>query len=433
MPSSALPKKRINTSQRNEEETSNSELRPSAGAFATSSRALTSNHTLEDDQKQEYASSSGGVTTATNTSTTQSSTKTPLSPSPAPIQVSKKRREHHEHEGRFSFREPFLEKLRLMLDNETNADSGSIQWLDGEDAFVILDQNKFEKDIIPKYFTPIIFQSFLRKLYRWGFKRITTTHAGSYKFASATFTRSPAPSAASHGAARPAGIAVDSTVQVPFSFAPNNNTLEMLLRQQPAVNTQPNQLLSLLAQLQQNLQPAVQPQPAAVPRNNHLYTLLANAIAQQQQSLPQVQLRQQVNQDQANSILQILAQQLVNQSMLNSVPSNAFSPVPNQNFMTRAFGAPSQDPLVSFLNQNQVLNPYAPPARTATSSEQALALLMSISQNATTAASSTNRNSGNGIGAAESSSSTGTADPRADPSPEQPPSQRKRKHPHSLS
>ena len=32
-----------------------------------------------------------------------------------------------------------------MLDNETNAGSGSIQWLDGEDAFVILDQNKFEK------------------------------------------------------------------------------------------------------------------------------------------------------------------------------------------------------------------------------------------------------------------------------------------------
>ena len=124
-----------------------------------------------------------------------------------------------------------------MLDNETVADSGSIQWLDGEDAFVILDQNKFEKvcsakvvalllstsfcqyaltslylvshptpclflyqDIIPKYFTPIIFQSFLRKLYRWGFKRITTTHAGNYKFASATFTRSPAPNTACNGA-----------------------------------------------------------------------------------------------------------------------------------------------------------------------------------------------------------------------------------------
>lgn len=36
-------------------------------------------------------------------------------------------------------------QLRLMLDNETNADSGSIRWLDNEDAFVILDQNKFEK------------------------------------------------------------------------------------------------------------------------------------------------------------------------------------------------------------------------------------------------------------------------------------------------
>jgi hypothetical protein len=33
-----------------------------------------------------------------------------------------------------------------MLDNETDADSGAIQWLDEEeDGFVILDQNKFEK------------------------------------------------------------------------------------------------------------------------------------------------------------------------------------------------------------------------------------------------------------------------------------------------
>jgi len=39
-----------------------------------------------------------------------------------------------------------------MLDNETNADSGSIRWIDNEDAFVILDQNKFEKvcvELIP--------------------------------------------------------------------------------------------------------------------------------------------------------------------------------------------------------------------------------------------------------------------------------------------
>ena len=94
------------------EEPSSSEIRTSAAPFATSaSIALPlADNTSEDDQKpaaKEYASS-GGMTTTT----TQSSTTTPPSTSPAPIQVtSKKRRENHEHEGRFSFREPFLEKV----------------------------------------------------------------------------------------------------------------------------------------------------------------------------------------------------------------------------------------------------------------------------------------------------------------------------------
>jgi len=91
------------------EEPSSSEIRTSAAPFATSaSIALPlADNTSEDDQKpaaKEYASS-GGMTTTTTTTT-------PPSPSPAPIQVtSKKRRENHEHEGRFSFREPFLEKV----------------------------------------------------------------------------------------------------------------------------------------------------------------------------------------------------------------------------------------------------------------------------------------------------------------------------------
>eukprot|EP00984_Skeletonema_dohrnii_P001702 scaffold557_cov89-Skeletonema_dohrnii-CCMP3373.AAC.1 len=401
------------------EEPSSSEIRTSAAPFATSaSIALPSaDNTSEDDQKpaaKEYASS-GGMTTTT----TQSATTTPPSPSPAPIQVtSKKRRENHEHEGRFSFREPFLEKLRLMLDNETNADSGSIQWLDGEDAFVILDQNKFEKDVIPKYFTPIIFQSFLRKLYRWGFKRITTTHAGRYKFASATFVRRPAPSTTLNGAAG----TVDPIV-------PNNSALEMLLRQLPAANAQPNQLntLALLAQLQQSLQPDVT-------QDNHLNVALVNALAQQ--ALPQIQLRQQINQTQANSILQnLLAQQLVNQSMLQSVQSNVFSPAPNQNLM-RSLAAASQAPLVPYLNQNQVLNPFAPTLRTGPSSEQALSLLLSNIQNAATAAGA-NQDPGSAVGNTENSSSTATDDPRrmlpqsqTDSSSAQPQSQRKRKHPH---
>ena len=324
-----------------------------------------------------------------------------------------------------------------MLDNETNLDSGSIQWLDGEDAFVILDQNKFEKvcsirsatldaivsyytltlyrilsficsffqDIIPKYFTPIIFQSFLRKLYRWGFKRITTSHAGNYKFASATFTRSPVPSAASHDAAGPSGIAFG---QIPF-------------QQAAAVHAQPNQLIPLLAQLQQSLQPPVQPQPEA--QYNEFGTLLANAISRQQQSREVLQ--------------QMLLQQIVYQSMHNSVPSNAYVPALNQYIMsTYPYGAPSsQDPLVSFLNQNQSLNPYAPPVRTLPSSEQALALLTRNIQNAATAANGTNQNSGNALDASERSSSTVTAEPRVmlppsqpDPSSKKTQSKRKRKH-----
>jgi hypothetical protein len=271
----------------------------------------------------------------------------------------------------------------------------------------------FYQDVIPKYFTPIIFQSFLRKLYRWGFKRITTTHAGRYKFASATFVRRPAPSTALNGAAG----TVDPIV-------PNNSALEMLLRQLPVANAQPNQLntLALLAQLQQSLQPAVT-------QDNHLNAALVNALAQQ--ALPQIQLRQQINQTQANSILQnLLAQQLVNQSMLQSVQSNVFSPAPNQNLM-RSLAAASQAPLVPYLNQNQVLNAYAPTLRTGPSSEQALSLLLSSIQNAA------NQDPGSAVGNTENSSSTATDDPRrmlpqsqSDSSSAQPQSQRKRKHPH---
>jgi len=278
----------------------------------------------------------------------------------------------------------------------------------------------FYQDVIPKYFTPIIFQSFLRKLYRWGFKRITTTHAGRYKFASATFVRRPAPSTALNGAAG----TVDPIV-------PNNSALEMLLRQLPAANAQPNQLntLALLAQLQQSLQPAVT-------QDNHLNAALVNALAQQ--ALPQIQLRQQqqINQTQANSILQnLLAQQLVNQSMLQSVQSNAFSSAPNQNLM-RSLAAASQAPLVPYLNQNQVLNANAPTLRTGPSSEQALSLLLSSIQNAATAAGA-NQDPGSAVGNTENSSSSATDDRRrmlpqsqTDSSSAQPQSQRKRKHPH---
>ncbi len=365
-----------------------------------------------------------------------------------------------------------------MLDNETVADSGSIQWLDGEDAFVILDQNKFEKvcsakvfalliptpdalsvrtyiilscisshclsfllflyqDIIPKYFTPIIFQSFLRKLYRWGFKRITTTHAGSYKFASATFTRRPAPNIniTLNGTEGPAGIAVGSAGQAPFLPGANDSALTMLLRQQSAANAQPNQLyLSLQAQLHQSLQPAVT-------QDNHLIAVLANAIAQQ--TLPQIQLQQQMNQNQTNTILQsLLAQQLVNQSVLHSLPSSVFPPAPIHNPMMSFLGTASQNPLASLLNRNQVQNAYASTPSTVPSSGQSLSLLMNGIQNAITATAASGtayQGPGGATGTTKSSSSNGTGVPRnmspqrqSDSSSAQPQSRRKRKkkHPH---
>ncbi len=288
------------------------------------------------------------------------------------------------------------------------------------------------QDIIPKYFTPIIFQSFLRKLYRWGFKRIITTHAGSYKFASATFTRRPAPSATSNnGTVGPAGIAVGSAGQAPF--LPNDSALAMLLRQQSAANAQPNQLsLPLLAQLQ-SLQPAVTP-------DNQLIAVLTNAIAQQ--TLPQIQLQQQINQNQTNSILQsLLAQQLVNQRVLHSLPSNAFSPAPINNLMMSSLGTASQNPLASLLNPNQV-HTYASTPSTLPSSQQSLSLLLSGIQNsiiATAASGTAYQGPGSAIGTTESSSSNGTGVPgnmlpqsQSDSSSAQPRSQRKRKrkHPH---
>ena len=68
--------------------------------------------TSEDVSKKPAAkenASSGGMAAASATSTAQSST---TSSSPSSAQSSKKRKEHHEHNGQFSFREPFLDKVR---------------------------------------------------------------------------------------------------------------------------------------------------------------------------------------------------------------------------------------------------------------------------------------------------------------------------------
>jgi hypothetical protein len=66
------------------------------------------------------------------------------------------------------FNESFPLQLTLMLNRESEAGSESIRWLSDGDGFEIVDQNAFEKEILPKYFRlPCIFQSFVRRLYRY--------------------------------------------------------------------------------------------------------------------------------------------------------------------------------------------------------------------------------------------------------------------------
>jgi len=56
-----------------------------------------------------------------------------------------------------------------------------ITWLPHGKSFIFLDQDQFAQDLIPSYFGTCKFASFLRKLYRWGFRQIVKgPDAGSY-------------------------------------------------------------------------------------------------------------------------------------------------------------------------------------------------------------------------------------------------------------
>ncbi|KAL3805825.1 hypothetical protein HJC23_007786 [Cyclotella cryptica] len=80
--------------------------------------------------------------------------------------------------------ESFPCTLLLMLNNEATAGGKSIKWLPGGGGFEIIDQNALEKDILPKYFpSSCMFQSFVRRLYRWGFLQIGKRKPGHYIFA----------------------------------------------------------------------------------------------------------------------------------------------------------------------------------------------------------------------------------------------------------
>ena len=77
----------------------------------------------------------------------------------------------------------FPEKLLDVLSRKDC--ESAITWLPYGNSFVIVSPKKFVIDVLPKYFKEAKFESFTRKLTRWGYKRITkekNTVAYTHKF-----------------------------------------------------------------------------------------------------------------------------------------------------------------------------------------------------------------------------------------------------------
>lgn len=67
----------------------------------------------------------------------------------------------------------FAEKLHAVLSNQ--ACRHAIAWLPSGRSFSIIDQDEFVKTVLPKYFREAKFESFSRRLKRWGFRKVYTT------------------------------------------------------------------------------------------------------------------------------------------------------------------------------------------------------------------------------------------------------------------
>ncbi|KAL3798404.1 hypothetical protein HJC23_005057 [Cyclotella cryptica] len=67
----------------------------------------------------------------------------------------------------------FAYKLHaILMDKHCNS---AISWLPSGDAFCIMDKEEFTKTVLPKYFRETKFESFTRRIKRWGFHRMYTT------------------------------------------------------------------------------------------------------------------------------------------------------------------------------------------------------------------------------------------------------------------
>lgn len=89
----------------------------------------------------------------------------------------------------------FPQQLMDVIEQET--DGGSVvdgervlEWIPSGNAFVIRDKAKLEKEVLPKYFSVRCkFTSFVRKLYRWGFRQVEKELHGIMIFMHPNFVR----------------------------------------------------------------------------------------------------------------------------------------------------------------------------------------------------------------------------------------------------
>ena len=80
----------------------------------------------------------------------------------------------------------FIKQLRIILDNE---DKNIINWGKNNCSFEIYDINKFETEILPKYFKSNKFKSFQRQLNYFNFKKLTKTQSLVCAFKNTNFKR----------------------------------------------------------------------------------------------------------------------------------------------------------------------------------------------------------------------------------------------------
>lgn len=158
----------------------------------------------------------------------------------------------------------FAEKLHAILSNQ--ACRHAIAWLPSGRSFSIVDQTEFTKTVLPKHFREAKFESFSRRLKRWGFRKVYTTGMAQSIFSHDLFHRDhPELCKVMNGRDRQqAPVNMSSMNNVP-SFVPEDHTAvcaaaDDLLLQRADVYRQQNQQQRAVAAALLNRHPNCNPQ-----------------------------------------------------------------------------------------------------------------------------------------------------------------------------